>query len=223
MANPASTRSRHVEGGAARRWPSWRVGVRSAMSDAMPLAGGRRDAPGSIPPCRRRWRAMALAGAVVTLPVRSRHVEGGGARGGPKARESNPPRSSLASPMRLRELNHGAHWPRPSEAEPHWRPQEARWRARPRRSMAFPPLGAPRRRRTRLPRSRRSANQAPRAAAAWSDSRPDSAPSSDAGPWRLPRPKPAPRGAKGTEARPRRTTRRGRQAIRCRYVAERAS
>ena len=40
------------------------------------------------------------------------------------------------------------------------------------------------------PESAAFGDQAPRAAAAWSDSRPDSARSSDAGPWRLPRPKP---------------------------------
>ena len=45
------------------------------------------------------------------------------------------------------------------------------------------------------PESAAFGDQAPRGAAAWRDSRPDSARSSDAGLRRLPRPKPAPRGA----------------------------
>jgi hypothetical protein len=68
---------------------------------------------------------------------------------------------------------------RKRKGSPHWRPQEARWRARPRRSMAFP-------RSVRLvgeaapPESAAFGDQAPRATAAWRDSRPDSARSSDA-------------------------------------------
>ncbi len=58
----------------------------------------------------------------------------------------------------------------------------------------FSPLGAPRPGRRRYPRGRGFGDQAPRAAAARRDSRPDSARSSD-GPRSLPRPTPAPRGA----------------------------
>jgi hypothetical protein len=62
---------------------------------------------------------------------------------------------------------------RQRKGSPPWRPQEACWRARPRRSMAFPHSAPPPRLgpRTRPPSARRSATRRARAAAAWRDSR----------------------------------------------------
>jgi hypothetical protein len=75
------------------------------------------------------------------------------------------PRRSLASPMRL--LTTGRTGPargggRKRKGSPHWRPQEVRWCARPRRSMAFP-RSAPRPAEDATPEIAAFGDQAPRA------------------------------------------------------------
>jgi hypothetical protein len=93
---------------------------------------------------------------------------------------------------------HRAHWPRPWEAvqgKPSLAPPGSPLaRSAASRSMAFP-RSARHAAEDATPDVAAFGDQAPRAAAALRDSRPDSAPSSDAGPWRLPRPTPAPQGA----------------------------
>jgi hypothetical protein len=80
---------------------------------------------------------------------------------------------------RVSRIRRAVRWPRPCgcaslttgrtgpargrqrKGSPHWRPQEARWCARPRRSMAFPRSARPAWPKTQPPRSRRSATTLP--------------------------------------------------------------